>query len=402
MQRAGLAFLVVVLAVGAAVAQDTTVPPPPEWLTQAFRTTLSHGLQLLANGDFAFADGHFVAIKPPKPARVYVNVSCAPQPLRRRCHQAALEAMRLWGEASPELVEFIRTDSEDLADAVLQFEPSVAVPQDGAVKFVCGVTSVQMPHDGQGVDRSALMRVSASQGGAGPHSTAQMVHVTGHELGHFLGLGESANKADLMGPDDHKGTPSTAVSADDLARFRELLDLGEAMSALAQKGEKVAVPEAWQPPKPATAPSEPSQTSPKPGEKAPDFTMNDLDGKEIRLSAFQGKPVLLDFWATWCGPCRADLPNFKKIVETYAPKGLVVVAVSLDEDQAKLREVVATEKMTWPQLFDGKGWRNAIAVQYAIQSIPQSLLIGPDGTVVRRESRAGSFEEDIARLVGGQ
>ena len=402
MRRASLAFLVVILAVGAAVAQDTTIPAPPEWLTQTFRTTLSHGLQLLANGDFASADGHFVGIKPPKPARVYINVSCAPLPLRRRCNQAALEAMSVWGKASPDLVEFAPVDDENLADIVLQFEPSVAVPQDGAVRFVCGVTTVQMPHDGQGVDRSALVRVSVSQGGAGPHSTTQMVHVVAHELGHFLGLGESSNKADIMGEDDHKSPPSTMVSADDLARFRELLALGEAMSALAQKQEKVAVPPAWQPPKVAAAPSEPSQTSPKPGEKAPDFTMSDLDGKEVKLSAFQGKPVLLDFWATWCGPCRADLPNFRKIVETYAPKGLVVLGVSLDEDPAKLRQFVADEKMTWPQLFDGKGWQNAIAVQYGVHSIPQSLLIGPDGTVVRRESRASAFEEDIAKLVEGK
>ncbi|MBM3471955.1 MAG: redoxin domain-containing protein [Armatimonadetes bacterium] len=402
MRRASPAFLVVILAVGAAVAQDTTIPPPPEWLTPTFRTTLSHGLQLMANGDFAFADGHFVGIKPPKPARVYVNVSCAPQPLRRRCDQAALEAMSVWGKASPDLVEFVPTDDEDLADIVLQFEPSVAVLQDRGAKFVCGVTSVQMPHDGQGVDRSALVRVSVSQAGAGTHSTAEMVHVVGHELGHFLGLGESPNKADIMGEDDHKAAPSTTVTADDLARFQELLALGEAMSALAQRKEKVAVPRAWQPPKAAAAPSEPSQTSPKPGEKALDFTMKDLDGKEVTLSALQGKPVLLDFWATWCGPCKADLPNFKKIVETYGPKGLIVVGVSLDDDEAKLRRFVADEHIAWPQLFDGKGWQNAIAVQYGVHSIPQSLLIGPDGMVVRRENQAGTFEEDIARLVGGR
>jgi len=246
------------------------------------------------------------------------------------------------------------------------------------------------------------VRVSVSQAGAGTHSTAEMVHVVGHELGHFLGLGESANKADIMGEDDHKAAPSTTVSADDLARFRELLALGQAMSALAQRKEKVAVPRAWQPARAAAASPEPSQISPKPGEKALDFTMKDLDGKEVTLSALRGKPVLLDFWATWCGPCKADLPNFRKIVETYEPKGLIVVGVSLDDDEAKLRRFAADEHIAWPQLFDGKGWQNAIAVQYGIHSIPQALLIGPDGTVVRRENRAGSFEEDIAKLVGGQ
>ena len=112
--------------------------------------------------------------------------------------------------------------------------------------------------------------------------------------------------------------------------------------------------------------------------------------------------MLLDFWATWCGPCRADLPNLKELVAKYAPQGLVVLGISLDSDEEKLREFGRAESLTWPQLFDGQGWQNAVAKQYHVQAIPQALLIGKDGAIVRREYRATSFEDDIAKLVSGK
>ena len=394
-----------------------TLPLPPDYLIQPFNITLSHGAQLLAAGDFAFAAGHFHALRPPKPLRVFVNVSEAPAPMRRHCYRGALAGMEAWNTALPDTIAFVPTDKEDVADVTVQFEPELFSANDsGGFKRVCGITNVNMPHDGQSVDHNALIRIALYCDGLGSpaHSTASFTHVAAHELGHVLGLGESSDMADAMGPDNHAGTPATAPSEKDLATFRKVLALSDELVKLAEAKQKVPVPAAWQQlanaGKPATGaqpqkadpprPTEPAQTSPKPGERAPNFEATDLDGKPVSLAALQGKPVLLDFWATWCGPCRAEMPNFKKIVATYAPKGLVVIAVSLDQDEKKLRDVVKAEGLTWPQLFDGKGWGNAIAGLYNVRAIPQTLLIGPDGVVVRREYRAGVFEDDIAKLVG--
>ncbi len=388
-----------------ALAQDAVIPPPPEGLPQAFRTTFTHGLQLLAEGNFAFAEGHFRGIYPPRPALVYVNLSCIAPQLRHRCERAVAQSLATWNGALPGIVEFVRTEDESRADAVVQFEPDLAsTVAGGGLRYVCGTTQVNMPHDGQWVERTGLIRIALNgDGPMGPiHSTANLIHVLTHELGHFLGLGESSDKADIMGPDDHAATPSVAPSPRDLENLKQLLALADQLTALAERKEKVPMPASWQPPKQArTSPSGPSATSPKPGEKAPDFHVTDLAGKPQSLSAYAGKPILLDFWATWCGPCKADLPNLKRIVQTYAPKGLVVLGVSLDSDEKALRDFLQAQGITWPQMFDGKGWQNALAQQYNVRAIPQSLLIGADGVILRREYRAGDYEEDIKRLVGG-
>ena len=96
----------------------------------------------------------------------------------------------------------------------------------------------------------------------------------------------------------------------------------------------------------------------------------------------------------------ADLPNLKALLERYRDKGLEVVAVSLDSDAAKLKATLADKGMWWPSLFDGQGWGNAIAGQFNVKAIPQALLIGRDGVIVRREYRATSFEDDIKKLLG--
>ena len=120
-----------------------------------------------------------------------------------------------------------------------------------------------------------------------------------------------------------------------------------------------------------------------------DMKFTAINGKQINLAKMKGKVVLIDFWATWCGPCVAELPNVKKTYAKFHDKGFEIIGVSLDQSRDKLSKFVEKEKMPWPQHFDGQGWKNEYAVKYGIQGIPAMWRIDKKGNLVDMKARGG-------------
>lgn len=137
------------------------------------------------------------------------------------------------------------------------------------------------------------------------------------------------------------------------------------------------------------------------GKEFPDFPkgVKTTDGKELNLARFKGKVLLVDFWATWCPPCRAEVPNLVKVYKEYNPKGFEIVGISFDEKREDFDKYIEENAMPWPQYFDGKGWQNEVGPTYGIQSIPTMYLLDKDGKVVTTDLRGEKLEEELAKLI---
>ncbi|MDR0413356.1 MAG: AhpC/TSA family protein [Dysgonamonadaceae bacterium] len=136
------------------------------------------------------------------------------------------------------------------------------------------------------------------------------------------------------------------------------------------------------------------------GAVAPDFTLDDPEGKPVRLSDFRGKYLLLDFWASWCGPCRRENPNVVRVYNAYKNKNFEILGVSLDgEDQKQAwLQAIKNDRLTWPQVSDLRGWKNSVAVQYNISTIPQNLLLDPNGVIIAKNLRGQALPAKLAEL----
>ena len=137
------------------------------------------------------------------------------------------------------------------------------------------------------------------------------------------------------------------------------------------------------------------------GALAPDFTQNTPDNVPVKLSSLRGKYVLIDFWASWCGPCRQENPNVVKAYNVYKDKGFTVLGVSLDREGAREAWLRAIEKdnLTWTHVSDLKFWNNAAAQEYGVQAIPQNFLLDPQGKIVATNLRGEALQSTLDKLL---
>lgn len=135
------------------------------------------------------------------------------------------------------------------------------------------------------------------------------------------------------------------------------------------------------------------------GDAAPDFTLNDENGKAISLSSFKGKYVLVDFWASWCGPCRAENPNVVAAYNKFKNKNFTILGVSLDENKDKWLKAIKSDNLAWQQVSDLKGWGNITVGLYGFDGIPYNVLIDPSGKIIATELRGSELHSFLEKTL---
>lgn len=135
------------------------------------------------------------------------------------------------------------------------------------------------------------------------------------------------------------------------------------------------------------------------GEIAPDFTLNDPEGKPVQLSSLRGKLVLIDFWASWCGPCRQENPNVVRMYDKFKDKGFSIYGVSLDKEANAWKAAIKKDKLTWHHGSDLKFWNSVVAQTYGVKAIPATYLLDKDGKVIAKNLRGAALEAKLTELL---